>query len=50
MIIAAIVLVILAMAMVAIEVLLGIGMLLVVMTIEFWPLTLAVLFLWMFFS
>lgn len=46
----AIVLVVLAMAIVALRILLALGLMLAVMAIVFWPLTLAVLFLWMIFS
>lgn len=46
----AIVLVVLAMAIWALRILLALGLMLVAMAIVFWPLTLAVLFLWMFFS
>lgn len=46
----AIVLVVSAMAIWALRLLLALGLMLVAMAIVFWPLTLAVLFLWMFFS
>lgn len=46
----AIVLVVSAMAIGALGILLALGIMLVAMAIEFWPLTLVVLFLWIFFS